>query len=164
MPNPKNSRGGSSLVGSVVKKCRGRRGVWDFVLSILVRGAGAPLAFAGNVLLARLLGPNDFGLYMTLLSVGLVAGNIAAYGLGPVLTRELSTKEGTEQATATTELGAWALRFGSLSSSLAIALTLVWLASGFGSPASNWPEKLSALAIIPFFVLSAIVSGMLAGL
>ena len=76
---------------------------------MLARGAGIPLAFAANLLIARLLGPEKFGLYITMLSVALVGGGLAAYGLGPVLTREISAVNRTQQPERIRSLGSWAL-------------------------------------------------------
>ena len=131
---------------------------------MLARGAGIPLAFAANLLIARLLGPEKFGLYMTLLSVALVGGGLAAYGLGPVLTREISAVNRAQQPEAIRSLGIWALRFFAILSVAVMLLTLAWLAFGPGAPASTWPERIGAVSIIPLVGASTIIAGVLSGL
>lgn len=60
-----------------------------FALSILLRGAGAALALAVNVVLARLLGVAEYGSYMTFYSASVVLGILALRGTGQLLVREL---------------------------------------------------------------------------
>ncbi len=131
---------------------------------MLVRGAGIPLAFAANLLIARFLGPEKFGLYITLLSVALVGGGLAAYGLGPVLTREISAVNRAQQPETIRSLGSWALRFFAILSVVVMLLTLAWLALGPGAPSSTWPERIGAVSIIPLFGASTIIAGVLSGL
>ncbi len=131
---------------------------------MLVQGAGIPLAFAANLLIARLLGPEKFGLYMTLLSVALIGGGLAAYGLGPVLTREISAINRTQQPETIRSLGSWALRFFAILSVVVMLITLAWLALGPRAPSSTWPERIVTVAIIPLFGASTIIAGVLSGL
>lgn len=141
-----------------------RTGILDFVFSTLARTAGAPLAFVGNILIARLLGPEDFGLYMTLLSVALVAGGLASFGLGPVLTREIAATDPEQQGLVVRSLGQWAFRFGAILSVVTILITVLWFALGPGAPITVWPDRVSAVIIIPLVVLSTLVTGILGGL
>lgn len=131
---------------------------------MLVRGAGIPLAFVANLLIARLLGPEKFGLYMTLLSVALVGGGLAAYGLGPVLTREISAAASTSRVDVLRSTGAWALRFSTRLSLLVMVFTLLWLAWGPGAPASSWLQRIITISIIPLTVAATLVAGVLAGM
>lgn len=131
---------------------------------MLVRGLGIPLAFAANLLIARLLGPEKFGLYMTLLSVALVGGGLAAYGLGPVLIREISAVNRAQQPEMIQSLGSWALRFSAILSVVVMFLTLVWLTLGPGAPVSTWSERIATVSIIPLFGVSTIIAGVLSGM
>lgn len=139
-------------------------GRWDLVLSMLARGSGAPLAFAANVLIARLLGPAKFGSYMTLLSVGLIAGGIAAFGVGPVLTREIpkAPREGRPRIVVVT--GFWAFGLTSRLSLVAIVASVVWLTFVPGVGLGQWLAKLAVLGIIPAYAWSTAIAGTLAGL
>lgn len=142
---------------------RSRGGV-DLLLSFLTRGAGAPLAFGANLLMARLVGPHNYGLYITLLSIALVCSGIASYGLAPVLTREFSAagKESWRSVLPTT--GFWALRFSLLMSVAIMILAVAWLSSGFGAPPSSWDERFLTLCIIPLSALTSLISGILSGM
>ncbi len=157
-----------ALVWSVVARFHSlkqrRPGAVDLLFSMLVRGAGIPLAFAANLLIARLLGPEKFGLYITLLSVALVGGGLAAYGLGPVLTREISAVNRTQQPETIRSLGSWALRFFAILSVVVMLLTLAWLALGPGAPSSTWPERIGAVSIIPLSAAVMLVAGVLSGM
>lgn len=139
-------------------------GATDFVLSVGARGTGAPLALAANMLIARLLGPDRFGQYMTLLSVALVIANVAAYGLGPLLTREVAAAGSWGRTEVFRSTLPWALRLATGLAAAGMLLGLVWLTAGVYAPATTWAERLSAILIVPLFVLVTLASGVLAGL
>ncbi len=136
----------------------------DFILSGLARGGGAPFALAANIIVARLLGPEKFGVYMTLLSAALVAGVIATYGVGPVLVREIAARPVEQRRTIIVTIGLWALRFAGTFTVCVMALLLVWLSFGPGSPPSVWVERFAALSIIPMYVAVILVSSVLSGM
>jgi len=141
-----------------------RPGAVDLLLSMLVRGAGIPLAFVANLLIARLLGPEKFGLYMTLLSVALVGGGLAAYGLGPVLTREIAAAPSTSWVDVLRSTGVWALRFSTRLSLITMAFVLLWLTWGPGAPTSSWLQRIITISIIPLTVATTLVVGVLSGM
>lgn len=141
-----------------------RSGTLDFSFTLMAQGAGAPLAFAANIVIARILGTTDFGLYMALLSIGLVAGGIAAYGVGPVLTRELAARPERQRPAMVSVMSRWAMRLTGWISLCAVVIVLLWLSSGLGAPPSRWVERVGILGIILSTVWATIVSGLLAGL
>ncbi len=61
-----------------------------FILAIFIRGGGAAISLAFNVLLARQLGVAEYGHYMSLFAVVLVLSGLAVSGTDILLTRELS--------------------------------------------------------------------------
>jgi len=144
---------------------RGRRAALiDLVSSMAVRGASAPLALAANVLLARILGPASLGIYMTLLSTGLIAGRISAYGVGPVLTREIAACQPDQRGPAISSMARWALKLTGSLSLVGVVLAMLWLTYGPASPPNSLAERLAAVAIIPACAWSTIPSGLLSGL
>lgn len=142
-----------------------RSAVLDLALSMAARGVGAPLAMGANVLIGRLLGPEQYGVYVTLLSVGLFAGGLAAFGLGPVITREVAATEshGAVRHEYMPYLR-WALRIATMTTAVAILLVVVWISFGTGIPASAIGGRVAVVALIPAYVLSTIATGLLAGM
>lgn len=148
----------ASVTGSRTRQSSGRL---DFLGALVAQGASAPLAFAANLIFARLLSPASFGLYITLLSAALVAGALAAYGVGPVLTREIATRP-----VLLPTITRWAVRLTGTLSLAIVACLLVWLSLGtnLGAPNSTWAERAITVLIVPTVVLLVLISGQLSGL
>lgn len=142
-------------------RTRGRR---DLLLSMMVRGSATPLAFVANVLIARLLGPANFGSYMTLLSVGLIAGGIAGFGVAPLLTREIPKVPHEGRSRMVVVAGRWALGLTTRVSLVVIVISAAWFALVPGVMSGQWLGKLAALGIIPAYAWLTVMSGTLAGL
>lgn len=142
---------------------RGRSGAVDFVLSLLMRASAAPIAFAANVVLARLLGPGTYGKYITVLSAALVAGGLAAFGVQPVVTREIARQRPELRGPTTLSVGQWAFRVCTLLSLVAVALLLGWLIWGPGISWSDWRERIAAGILVPSWAFLTIISGVLNG-
>jgi len=143
---------------------RPSRGAADLLLTGMAYGASAPLAFAANILIARLLGPQGFGTYITFLSAALVMGGVAAYGVGPVLTREISGSPIDQRRAIVLAMARWALSLTGVLSLAAIVVLLVWLIFVPSELSNSWPERIAAAGIIPTFVWASMVSGILGGL
>lgn len=141
-----------------------RASLSDLAFSFFARGAGVPLAFVANLFVARLLGPEHYGIYVTLLSAAMVAGGVAAWGMGPVLMRELSHVQDTEWPTVLGRVGLWAAKRASLLSAVAMGLLFLWLCSDWGAPASTLTGRLSALLIVPVSAYAVLVTGVLSGM
>ena len=139
-------------------------GTLDFSFTMLAQGVGALLAFVANIVIARILGTTDFGIYMTLLSIGLVAGGVAGYGVGPVLTREIAANPEQQSSAMVRVMSRWALRLTGLISLGTMVVVLLWLSSGLGAPPSRWLERMGIIGIILTSVLATIVTGLLVGL
>jgi O-antigen/teichoic acid export membrane protein len=130
----------------------------------LVRGGGASFAFAANIIIARLLGPEKFGIYITMLSAALVAGAMATYGVGSVLVREIAARSVEQRRTIVVAISFWALRFTGVLSVCAMMVILVWLGLGPGSPSSIWLERFAVLGIIPMYVGAILAQSVLSGM
>jgi O-antigen/teichoic acid export membrane protein len=137
----------------------------DFFLVALSRGAGAVFAFVANVIIARLLGPSEFGVYVTVLSAGLVAGVIASYGVGPLLVREIAAQPIAERPGFLSAIGLWAARVTGTLCICSMVIVLAWLSSSYGSPpTSTWIERLAVVGIIPMYLAVILICSTLGGL
>ena len=125
-----------------------RRSTLDFARSLLARGAGAPLALAANVLLARTLGAGVYGRYLTLLSAALVAASTAGFGVSAVITREIAAQPPVAKQAMARAIVRWANILTAKYAVLTTSLLLLWFAFGPGAPASDWTQRLLAAALI----------------
>jgi len=137
---------------------------WDLFRSLAMRGLGVPLAFAANLLIARLLGPAEYGAYLVLLSVGLLAGGVAAFGVNRVLTREIAKSVPAMQETTFRIVYRWALRLTTMTSVFAMVVVLLWLAVGLGIPSVGWGERALTTLLVPASLASILAAGILLGL
>lgn len=96
-----------------------------FVASVGVRGGGAILAVASNILLARLLGVVQYGKYMVAFSAAMVLGGVAVGGANQLLTRELAAGAATG-AVPFTALGRWGARRVAVGVVIAALIFAVW--------------------------------------
>ena len=125
-----------------------RQSALDFTVSLIARGAGAPLALAANVLLARALGAERYGQYLTLVSAALVAGGISGFGVSGVITREIAAQPLPTRHALAREIVRWANMLTAQYGALAATLLVLWLALGPGAPISNWPQRLLAAGLV----------------
>ena len=118
-----------------------------------LRALGAGLSFALNLLLARLLGADDAGVYFLALTVASVASTVATLGLGNVLVRHTAAEAERGDYTA---LKAIALTGTRLSLACAMAMTVLLIAAApwigeqiLGKPELTRPLQWMALTIVP---------------
>jgi len=137
---------------------------WDLFRSLAMRGLGVPLAFAANLLIARLLGPAEYGAYLVLLSTGLLAGGVAVFGVNRVLTREIAKSVPASQALTLRMVYRWGLRFTAVTSLLAMVVVLLWLTAGLGVPKVGWVERVLTALVVPTSLVSILAAGVLLGL
>ncbi len=123
-----------------------------------------PLAFAANLLIARSLGPAGYGIYMTLLSAGLLAAGIAVFGVNRVLIREIARSEYGDKTTMLRNMLHWALRFTSITTLISIVIMLAWLDSGSGAPESDWISRILIGLLILGSLGTLLTAGLLLGL
>lgn len=136
---------------------------FDFLGALAARGTAALAAFGANILLARLLGPGAYGRYMTILSAALVSAGIAAYGVGPLLTREIAGSQPVDRLRVLSGAFRWS---GLLVFRVAIAMVLIlcaWLMFGPAAPANDWGTRAGAMSIVPLAAGATLVGAALAG-
>lgn len=114
---------------------------------------GAGLAFALNVVLARLLGADGVGLYFLALSIVAIASVIGRLGLDNALLRFISSyaaREQWENVNSAYTLGMrWAM-IASLLVSILVFLIAPWLAEIQNKPELVEPLRWMSLSILPF--------------
>lgn len=147
------------VFGSLLKSLHG-----NFLLSIFLRGAAALVALGANVVLARVLGVDEYGRYMTLYSAAIVLGSLAVRGTDQLLTRELSAGAASQSGWRH-ELGSWCRKRVAVGVGVAAIIYLAWsfFASKPGSGWGRWLADPAALILIALFSLCAMFAGALNG-
>lgn len=140
-----------------------RRSALDFIGALSARSGAALLAFAANLLLARLLGPEGYGRYMTILSAALVSAGIAAYGVGPLVTREIAGSSNADRSEALLGILRWASVLVCRISSAMMLMLGAWLFLGLGAPSTDWVTRIGAILVIPVAAGSTLIGAVLAG-
>jgi len=151
-------------ISDIFWKIKGEAGR-ELALSLIASGSSAPLALLSNIVLARLLGPDAYGSYMAILSLGLLASEMAAFGTGPLLTREIAAAAPMAKIDAVRLAGSWAFRLtGILIFAIVVVLLLLFSAGLGGIPATRWPERAAISCLVVAFVWLVLVAAILAGL
>lgn len=137
----------------------------NFLLSVLVRGAGALLALVVNIVLARVLGVAAYGRYMTLYSASILLGALALRGTGQLLTRELSAGAAHNQRWAT-ELYRWIIRHVAIGVLVAAVTFSGWVLMTpiFDAVSGWWQAWLAGVVLIICFSVSTLFACTLNGL
>lgn len=139
-------------------------GMVDLVLSIGTRALGAPLALLANLLVARLLGPGQYGAYLSLLSAGLLGGSVVIFGANRVCTREIATAPKERRLEAMEAVVSWSAAFAGRLAVIVGAALLVWLWLGLGLAPSSWPERLFVLLLAPLSASTLLLASVHLGL
>lgn len=136
-----------------------------FVASVIVRGAGALLALAVNVALARMLGVKEYGYYMTVLSAALLLGALAVRGTNQLLTRELS-RGAARKGVWLRHMKRWALERVAIGAATGVLVYLAWLIlfESYGGFSANWDIYLAGSLLICMTAFSMLLAGALNGL
>ena len=118
-----------------------------------LRAIGTGLAFGLNVLLARLLGADDAGLYFLALTIAGVASTIGTLGLGHVLVRHTAANAARDDPVSAAAIARLGLRI-SLVCAVAVAALLLlvgpWAVDALlDKPELGRPLQWMALAIVP---------------
>lgn len=138
----------------------------QYLLAIGVQGVGALLGVGLNVVLARLLGVVQYGLYVTLLSVVLILGTLASGGANKLLTRELA-RNITAPPQWARALARWALRRvgqGAIAGTLAYLVWLLFLQSEFIALAQFWLAAFAGSFLILLLAFCLAIAGAINGL
>lgn len=136
----------------------------NFVQSIFIRGAGALAALSANIVLARLLGVNEYGRYMSFYSVAIVLGSFAVRGSDQLLTRELSSST-AEQSYRRRELARWSLKRTTIGIAAAVMVYVIWrlLAHFLQISAGPLFGDVAALMLIGTYSGCTLIAGALNG-
>lgn len=149
-------RSGNGLAGQLL-----RGGVG----AALVKVASLGVTFAVTVSLARMLGPEEFGLYSFVLSLVSVAAVVPQFGLPGLLIRETARSVANEDYGRLLGAWRWSTRCTFFICLAVTALGLVAsLALGGIVPALRSTAYLVGLLLIPLLSLGALRSGALRGL
>ena len=136
-------------------------------IAFVIKIIGTVLAFAFNVVLARLLGADGAGVYYLALTVVTIASLLGKVGLDNAFVRFTAANAAHERWDKVAALSRKGVRFSTAISilvSLLIVLLAPWLSNSiFDEPRLVWPLRLIALAIVPFSLLS-LNSALLRGL
>lgn len=133
-------------------------------LAFVLRAVGAGLAFALNVVIARLLGAEGAGLYFLALSVVMITAVVAKLGLDNTLLRFIAAgaaKNDWGQVKGVFRLG---MRLGG-SASLGLSLTVLfaapWLASNlFNEPELTGPLRWMSFGIAGFATMTLLAESL----
>lgn len=136
-------------------------------IAFVIKIAGTILAFAFNVVLARLLGADGAGIYYLALTVVTIASLLGKVGLDNALVRFTAANASNGHWGRVAALSRKGIRFSALISGLVTVAVIAlspWLSTTvFNEPRLMWPLRLMALAIIPFSLLT-LNSALLRGL
>lgn len=105
----------------------------DFLLALVIQGSGAVLAYASQVVMARLLGPAAFGQVSVVTSLSLVVGLVGTVGLGALALRVIPVHLGVDDGVVS-RYTAFAYRTAAGVALALVALALGLAALGVGSP------------------------------
>lgn len=134
-------------------------------LAFGLKGASILLSLFVGVILARLLGAEEFGIYAFALSVATLLSIFSQFGLPNFLTREIAKEEQRGNWRAIRELWRWSNQVALAFSAIAVVLSGIALAVFWGKlPAGQNLALVLGLILVPVLVLSAIRSAALRGL
>lgn len=138
-----------------------RAGVGSLVVKLL----HATLTLGTTVVLARLLGPSEFGLYAFFFALITVIAIPVQSGLPVLVVRETATGKALRDWAAVAEIWRWSFRFVLTGSLVAIAVGCLVVLGGENWIGSEGRKTLTwALPLIPLMALAALHGAALRGL
>lgn len=136
----------------------------SFISLLFVQGFGALLSFVINIILARLLGTESYGSFLSLLSVGIIASGITSFGVNFVLTKEIAAEEVEKRPKKVQEISRWAFELSSKIMLLILPVVFLWRFLDEKGGNNSLSVIIPLMALIPIINISTILSGILAGL
>lgn len=133
------------------------------IASVSIRLSGALLSVGQTVVLARLIGAEDLGVYSAVIAVAVLIAMPVNSGLSPFLTREVAKATAQEGSGSPAQLISITNRIALLVSSLGMALMLVIATVGFEPYRWTFLPIVAAL-IIPLLSLDLLRAGAMRGL
>jgi len=142
-----------------------KRNAVDLLLTVLVRGSGAPVAFLANVLIIRSLGAQAFGVYMVLLSAAYLLGGVAVFGTDRVLVREIAIYWNNDPKDNILLVGRWGVSRVLLFAGLGAILVFLWFQSKWANTGyDEFSGILTTSLLVPASALLIIISAFLTGM
>ena len=133
-------------------------------IAFVLRVFGAAAAFALNVVIGRLLGPDGAGIFFLALSVALIATIIAQLGMGSTLLRIISSGAVDNDWGRIKGAFLQALKLATLASAgigFVIAITASWSAESlFKEPALTASLRWMSLAVVTFTVMTLLAESL----
>lgn len=137
----------------------------DFLLNVIARGSGAPFAFLANIIIAKALGPKEFGVYMVLLSSAYLVGGIAVFGTDIVMVREIAKGWKNKSNSYLMAVGQWGISRVFIMSLIGGVLLIVWLVIDDSNLGTARLEIFSAVFfLVPASASIIIISSFLIGM
>jgi O-antigen/teichoic acid export membrane protein len=130
-------------------------------IAVLLRGAGAVLAFAFNVTIARLLGPNGAGIFFIALSFVTVSAVVGKLGLENTLLRFVSTGRNINDWSQVKSIVYLAIKLGGITS-FGIALILFMVAPLIAEYLVGDLSLIVPLRILSFTVFNIVITAYMA--
>ena len=135
------------------------------IASFVLRIVAAALSFGVSVLLARLLGPAEYGLYAATIAIVMLLAIPSEFGIGTVLVKYVSAYQKINSLASLRALLSWA--GGTVAkSSIAIALVAAIFSLFFSLPNSYEEKKVLLICLIalPIYALGEMRAAALRGL
>jgi O-antigen/teichoic acid export membrane protein len=131
-------------------------------LGLKIGAAG--MGFFNSILLARLLGPAEFGVYSIVLSVVNFATTLAVLGLPTLATREAAANAEQNQWNQLKGLLRASHRWTLLAALSILGIFVILFGSGVVKPHISWAEIVIAMALIPLSAFNQLRAAILRGL
>lgn len=125
--------------------------------------AGAAM-FSSSIILARVLGAKEFGIYSIIMAAIALCATIATLGLPSLITREVAKSYALEQWSLFKGLLLFAHRWPIIASLLLLVFVAISLSIGWPIDGLNLIVSLIAMLIVPIMALSQIRASILRGL
>ncbi len=164
MPELRRKFASVANLSKLINNLRGLNLIRTAAGSLGLKIGAAALGFINGVLLARLLGPAEFGLYSIILSIINFAATLAVIGLPTFITREVA---------ASVEYGHWnqlkgllrTAHLGVFFATLAILSAFsILLVSGLVKSISSWTVIIVAMILVPLIAFNQLRASILRGL
>ena len=120
--------------------------------------------FTSSIILARMLGAKEFGIYSIIMAAAALGATIAALGLPNLITREVAKYETREQWSSLKGLLLVVHRWSITTGLLLLTLTAITLFVGWPIDGLSWIIVIPAMLITPIMALSQIRASILRGL
>lgn len=132
--------------------------------SLVLKISAGGVMFLASIVLARLLGPKEFGIYSIAMAAVILFGTVASMGLPPLITREVARYEAHAQWSSLKGIIISTHRWTLSAILVLIVLGVTSVAIGWPLPELSWQLAVPAFIMLPLFSLGQVRSGILRGL